>query len=102
MGAEGWFRDLNDGRLEIFLKKGGRKLRASGPEEEMYELAEWFEQHAGATVYGTVQRWRMERRGPRPIPGQLALGQATGTEPSSLYDVLSEPSSHDATVERDG
>jgi acylphosphatase len=72
--TEGWFRSLDNGRLEIFLKTEGEdatfKVRASGPEADMYELVEWFEQKTGLTVEG---HWRRVRKGPKPLEGQTSM-----------------------------
>jgi hypothetical protein len=72
---EGWVRRLNGDRLEIFLKvercdgQPDRKIRASGPEAEMVELVEWFEEKTGLRVSSPV----LPRRVAAPIPGQVSL-----------------------------
>lgn len=72
---EGWVRKLEGDRLEIFLKvermQGvrDRKIRASGPTQEMYELVDWFEGKTGLTV-NVPDR---PRTGPRPIAGQIGM-----------------------------
>lgn len=74
MKIDGWFRKLDDGRLEIYLKvdgDDGRKIRASGPEAEMYELVDWFEEKTGLKV--NSEQWRRVRKGPRPIEGQTSM-----------------------------
>lgn len=77
--AEGWFRELADDRLEVFLKAEGRKVRAHGRREEMFELVEWFEEKTGVAVKG---EWlRPSRRGPRPIKGQLDMTEMTEPMP---------------------
>lgn len=74
--VEGWFRKLDGDRLEIYLRvertKGieDRKIRASGPEAEMFELVDWFEAKTGLRVSA---EWRRVRKGPRPIDGQTEL-----------------------------
>lgn len=90
MQVEGWFHDLRDGRLEIFFKADGLKVRATGSEPEMHELADWFERKTGLAVNGLPRR---VRKGPVPLPGQLALDGG----PATL-----ELSSQDATVGGDG
>lgn len=71
---EGWFRSLEDGRLEIFLKVDNvqgvlaRKIRASGPAAEMNELADWFEEKTGLKINAP---WRVVKD--RPIPGQVTF-----------------------------
>lgn len=72
---DGWIRQLDNDRLEIFLRvqnvRGNqdRKIRASGPREEMYELVDWFETKTGLTVNVPDRK----RTGPKPLPGQTAL-----------------------------
>jgi len=68
--TESWFRRLDKDRIEIFLKHKGYKIRAHGPEEEMYELASWFEERTGATISGD---WRRVRTGPRLGPEHMTL-----------------------------
>lgn len=67
-----WFRRLQDDRIEVFLRVGSHKLRASGPEEWVNSLVESFEQETGCRVDGAI--WRdVPRRGPRPMDGQLDI-----------------------------
>jgi hypothetical protein len=79
---EGWIRRLEGDRLEILLKVehlGGvqdRKIRASGPTAEMYELVDWFEGVTGLTV-NVPDRLRT---GPRPTEGQMTF--TMGERPS--------------------
>lgn len=74
---EGWFRRLENGRLEIHLKVRDvegiqdRKIRASGPEAEMFELVTWFEEKTGMLV--ASPKWRRVRTGPKPMAGQIEL-----------------------------
>lgn len=87
----GWFRRLDNGRLEIFLKVQGadtadRKIRASGPAMEMNELADWFEEKTGLRVEAT---WRTVRRGPKVMEGQMALGMGE-VPPETTLDELTE------------
>jgi hypothetical protein len=44
-----WFRRLNRevASMEVMLRHGDLKLRASGPEEHIWELVEWFEDKSG-------------------------------------------------------
>lgn len=82
--VSGWTRPLEGDRLEIFLKAENvhgapdRKIRASGPREEMYELVDWFEDKTGLRV-DVPNR---VRTGPAPIPGQTTLvtGDMTAEE----------------------
>lgn len=76
--SEGWFHPLEGDRLEVFLKVEGPgapqiKLRASGPESEMYELADWFERVTGLRVSGDVKKWRRTASGVKPVEGQLGF-----------------------------
>lgn len=89
MAVEGWFHDLLHGRLEVFFKTDDLKVRASGSDAEMNELADWFERKTGLVVNGLPRR---ARKGPTPLPGQLALDSAPTLELSS----------QDATVADDG
>lgn len=69
--TEGWFRKLEGERLEIFLKHGDRKVRAHGPEADMFELVEWFEDKTGVQIQGG---WRRPpRSGPYLHPAQQDL-----------------------------
>lgn len=71
---EGWISQLNGDRVEIFLKVEradgvrDRKIRASGPQAEMMELCDWFEEKTGLTVNvpGRVRTFK-------PPPGQTEL-----------------------------
>lgn len=77
--AEGWFRRLADGRVEVFLRAGETKVRAHGSEAAMNEVVDWFEQQTSVTV---EMSWRT-RAVPKQIPGQesfdltLTLGEQT-------------------------
>lgn len=81
----GWFRRLEGDRLEIYLKvervRGveDRKIRASGPEEEMFELVTWFEEKTGMQVSSPT--WRRVRSGPKQIPGQIGLAMEELSSP---------------------
>lgn len=78
MSVQGWFRQLNGDRLELFLKVEGVsgtpdcKVRASGPAEQVGELVDWFEDITGMHVNG-LQTWRRPSTGPKPMKGQMAL-----------------------------
>lgn len=83
--AEGWFRPLNDGRTEIFLKGQGLKLRCSGDQDTMNELADFFEEKTGLSVNGPDSDvFTRVRKGPAPIEGQLDLLDASNI--SSFLD----------------
>lgn len=89
--AEGWFRELADDRLEVFLKAKNRKVRAHGRRDEMFELVAWFEEKTGVAVKG---EWKRPlSRGPRPYPGQESLDLTEVTEP-----VPDEPEPDDREV----
>lgn len=76
---EGWFRRLTDEKcIEIFLKANGVRVRATGEEEAMYELVDWFESQTGVRV--EHPNWRRVRVGPRPIEGQLTLVMGDATD----------------------
>lgn len=71
---EGWIRRLENGRLEIFLKVEDsspldRKIRASGPDSDMLELVEWFEEKTGLQVSSPV----LPKRVKPPMPGSQPL-----------------------------
>lgn len=94
--TEGWFHDLKNGRMEIFLKLADAdgetvaKIRATGPAEEMGELIDWFERTTGKSVEVPQTQWRRMRRGPKPDSGQ-----------GNLFETA-QLSSQDATVPDDG
>lgn len=89
--TEGWFHQLQDDRMEIFLKVSNAegqtevKIRATGPTSEIGELIDWFERTTGKTVEVPETHWRALRRNPQP------------KEQSSLFDTA-QLSSQDATV----
>lgn len=80
--VQGWVAPLVNGRLEIFLKTANlpgqpdRKIRASGSEEEMDELLDWFEQRSGMRV--EVPNRKRVHRGPKPPEGQMVLTMGVG------------------------
>lgn len=70
---ENWFRRLKDDRLEVCLKVGALRLRASGTEPEVWRLVEVFEELTGVAING---EWRRPpRTGQRPLDGQLTMDQ---------------------------
>lgn len=80
--SEGWIRELEDGRIEIYLKDKRvpvHKVRASGPHDEMVELVEWFEAKTGLAVHAPILR-----RKHKPIPGQTALDLGSGEASTQL------------------
>lgn len=76
---EGWFNRLSDGRVEVFLKatnlKGipETKIRASGSEDAINQVADWFEETTGLRVNAT---WRVRKV--NPPPGQTSLELSSG------------------------
>lgn len=50
-----------------------RKVRASGPAGDIYEVVSWFEEKTGMRVDSEVETWRRKRTGPKPMEGQMAL-----------------------------
>lgn len=83
MKIEGWFRKLVFGRIEIFLKvdteDGPVKLRASGKEDDMFELVDWFEGKTGLKVESPS--WRRVRTGPKPMAGQTSMIEEVTGDP---------------------
>lgn len=73
--VEGWFKDLDDGRIEVFLKAANIpgvedcKVRASGKEEAVHEIVTWFEDWTNLAVNIP----RRVRRGPKQMAGQMSL-----------------------------
>jgi acylphosphatase len=81
--VEGWFRQLEDGNVEIFVKAHGRKIRAHGPSSEMNELVDWFEEKTGVTVEASWRVRKASTSDPRPrrqLPLTLEMGEATEAE----------------------
>jgi hypothetical protein len=73
--VQGWVSQLDGDRLEIYLKVenaegiDSRKIRASGPTADMYELVDWFEAKTGMRV-NVPNR---PHTGPKPMAGQMEL-----------------------------
>lgn len=72
--TDSWFRQLNDGRVEIMCRAPNFRLRVSAPEGEAWEAVELFEKWTGLTVHSD----RRPRRSPPVIPGQITLDGLTG------------------------
>ena len=71
--AEGWFRRLTNGAdIEVFLKTDTHKIRASGPESDIFEFVDLYERVTGTQVEAD---WRRVRRDPRPMAGQLSMSE---------------------------
>lgn len=73
---DNWFRPLKNDRLEVSLRVGDHKMRASGPQDDVWRLVEHFEELTGVAVEGDWKR--APRRGPRATEGQLDLTMALG------------------------
>jgi hypothetical protein len=73
--------------MEVMLRHGDLKLRASGPEERVWELVEWFEDKSGKRVSSPTWR-RPPRSGPRQIPGQVELDDVG--EPLAMTELSSD------------
>lgn len=72
--VEGWFRPLEDGRLEVLLKTAKFRVRCSGTEEQVNRVADLFEEITGTLVNGPDSDVFTRRRsGPKPIMGQMNL-----------------------------
>lgn len=67
--TDSWFRELNDGRIEIMCKAPGFRIRVTAPEQQAWEAVEMFEQWTGLTV----QSDRRPRRRVPVMPGQLPM-----------------------------
>lgn len=66
---DSWFRQLNDGRVEIMCRAPNFRLRVSAPENDAWEAVELFEKWTGLTV----QSDRRPRRRVPPPPGQITM-----------------------------
>lgn len=90
--VEGWIRELEYDRLEIFLKVEGytdqdRKIRASGPKDDMLELVEWFEGKTGLRVSSPVLPKRSRPQMPGSVPlfeiGDEATSELESEDPNA-------------------
>lgn len=69
--TENWYRQLKGDRIEVCLKQGALRMRASGTEAEVWKLVEAFEELSGAEAVG---EWRRPARtGARQLAGQLSI-----------------------------
>jgi hypothetical protein len=68
--TDAWFRDLNDGRVEIMCRGGNYRLRVSAPADEAWEAVELFERWSGLQI---ESERRPPRRRLRMIVGQLSM-----------------------------
>lgn len=67
--TDSWFRECNDGRLEIMCKAPGFRIRVTAPEAEAWQAVELFEQWTGLTI----QSERRPRRKVSPPRGQMSM-----------------------------
>lgn len=77
--TDSWYRELKDDRLEVKLVGQTPdgvvvKIRASGPKDQMWQVAAMFEDMTGTAVNGS---WlRPPRSGAKPLEGQLTIIEA--------------------------
>lgn len=67
--TDAWWRELNDGRVEIMCKAPNYRLRVTAPESEAWSAVELFEQWTGLEI----QSERRPRRRPTQMAGQLSM-----------------------------
>jgi hypothetical protein len=67
--TDAWFRELNDGRVEVMCRTPGFRIRVTAPETEAWEAVELFERWTGLTVNAP----RRPRRRPPVMEGQLSM-----------------------------
>jgi hypothetical protein len=67
--TDAWWRELNDGRVEIMCKAPEYRLRVSGPEADAWEAVELFEKWTGLQINSE----RRPRRRPSVMEGQLSM-----------------------------
>ena len=67
--TDAWWRELNDGRIEIMCKAPNFRLRVTAPEAEAWEAVGMFEQWTGLTI----ESERRPRRRPKQLAGQLSM-----------------------------
>lgn len=75
---DGWFRELNGGRMEVMVRSADCRLRVTGTPEQVWEAIELWEQWTGLTVNAE----KRPRRVAAPIAGQLTMAELMG-EPES-------------------
>lgn len=67
--TDSWYRELNDGRVEVMCRAPGVRIRVSAPEQQAWRFVELFEEMTGLVV-------QSDRRPPRvfaPPRGQLSM-----------------------------
>lgn len=67
--TDSWFRELQNGRVEIMCKTPGYRMRVTAPEGQAWQAVEMFESWTGLVV-------QSERRPPRvyaPPRGQMSM-----------------------------
>jgi len=67
--TDGWYRELQDGRLEIMCSAPRLRIRVTAPEAQAWEVVDLFEKLSGLTVASE----RRPRRRPRQMAGQLSM-----------------------------
>lgn len=67
--TDSWFRELNDGRVEIMCKAPGYRIRVTAPEEQAWRAVELFEAWTGMSVHSE----RRPRKAPPIIAGQMSM-----------------------------
>jgi hypothetical protein len=66
---DAWYRDLNDGRVEVMCRAPGFRIRVSAPAEQAWRAVELFEDWTGLAV---VSEHRPRRR-PHVDARQLSM-----------------------------
>lgn len=74
--TDAWWRELNDGRVEIMCKAPGFRLRVTAPEEQAWQAVEMFEDWTDLEITSE----RRPRRRPSVMQGQLTLVPVSMTE----------------------
>jgi hypothetical protein len=67
--TDAWFRELQNGRIEMMCRAENYRLRVTAPEPQAWEAIEMFERWTGLTV----ESERRPRRRPVQMPGQLSM-----------------------------
>lgn len=69
--TENWYRQLAGDRIEVCLKAGGLRMRASGHETLIWHLIGEFEKLTGAEAVG---EWKRPLpKGPKQLDGQISM-----------------------------
>lgn len=67
--TDAWYRELNNGRIEVMCRAPNFRLRVTAPETEAWEAVEMFERWTNLSV----ECDRRPRRTPRQMDGQLSM-----------------------------